>query len=51
VDSHPAIIYPIARTATSKAPDAEAFLNFVKSSAAFDVFRKYGFSAAPTPQG
>jgi molybdate transport system substrate-binding protein len=50
-DSHPAIIYPIARTATSKAPDAQAFLDFVKSSAAFEVFRKYGFSAAPTPQG
>jgi molybdate transport system substrate-binding protein len=50
-DSHPAIIYPIARTTTSKAPDAQAFLDFVKSSAAFDVFRKYGFSAAPTPQG
>ena len=50
-DSHPAIIYPIARTATSKAPDAQAFLDFVKSPAAFDVFRKYGFSAAPAPQG
>jgi molybdate transport system substrate-binding protein len=50
-DSHPAIIYPIARTATSKAPDAQAFLDFVKSPVAFDVFRKYGFSAAPAPQG
>jgi molybdate transport system substrate-binding protein len=50
-DSHPAIIYPIARTATSKAADAQAFLDFVKSPAAFEVFRKYGFSAAPTPQG
>jgi len=50
-DSHPAIIYPVALTTGSKAADAQAFLDFVKSSAAFEVFKKFGFSAAPTHQG
>ena len=50
-DSYPAIIYPAALTAGSKAPDAAAFLAFLKSPDAFDVFRKYGFTPAPATQG
>lgn len=42
-DTHPAIIYPIAVTAGSKNPDAEAYLAFVKSPAAKPAFEKQGF--------
>jgi molybdate transport system substrate-binding protein len=41
-DSHPAIIYPVAATATAK-PEATAYLDFLRSSAAKTVFEKYGF--------
>ena len=40
--SHPAIIYPVAATATAK-PEAAAYLDFLRSSAAKTVFEKYGF--------
>jgi molybdate transport system substrate-binding protein len=50
-DSYPAIIYPVAQTAIGKAPDAEAFLTFLKSPEAFEVFKKYGFTPAPATQG
>ncbi|WP_158047584.1 molybdate ABC transporter substrate-binding protein [Skermanella pratensis] len=50
-DSYPAIIYPAALTTAGKAPDAAAFLAFLKSPDAFDVFRKYGFTPAPATQG
>jgi molybdate transport system substrate-binding protein len=42
-DSHPAIIYPVAATATAKAPAAD-YLAFLRSSAAKTVFEKYGFT-------
>jgi molybdate transport system substrate-binding protein len=42
-DSHPPVTYPMAATATAK-PDAEKYLQFVRSSAAKAVFEKYGFS-------
>jgi molybdate transport system substrate-binding protein len=42
-DSHPAVTYPMAATATAK-PDAEKYLQFLRSSAAKAVFEKYGFS-------
>lgn len=42
-DSHPAIIYPVAATATAK-PATTGYLSFLKSSAAKDIFEKYGFS-------
>ena len=41
-DSHPAIIYPVAATATAK-PEAAAYLDFLRSSAAKTVLEKYGF--------
>jgi molybdate transport system substrate-binding protein len=49
-ESHPAIIYPIAQTAGSKAPDAAEFLGFLKSAEALAIFKKYGFSPAPASQ-
>lgn len=42
-DSHPAITYPVALTANAK-PAAVRYLNFLRSSAAKEVFEKYGFS-------
>ncbi len=42
-DSHPAIIYPIAATASAK-PDATPYLAFLRSAAAKAIFEKYGFT-------
>lgn len=42
-DSHPAIIYPVAATATAK-PAAAGYVQFLRSSAAKAIFEKYGFS-------
>jgi molybdate transport system substrate-binding protein len=42
-DSHPAIIYPVAATATAKS-DAAGYLAFLKSDAAKSIFEKYGFT-------
>jgi molybdate transport system substrate-binding protein len=42
--SHPPIVYPIAVVATSKNPDAKAYLAFLKSPAAAAAFEKQGFS-------
>ena len=42
-DSHPAIIYPAAATATAKAQAAD-YLAFLRSSAAKTVFERYGFT-------
>jgi len=41
-DSHPAIIYPVAATATAK-PEASDYLAFLRSGAAKAVLEKYGF--------
>jgi molybdate transport system substrate-binding protein len=41
-DSHPPITYPIALT-THASPAAAQFVEFVRSKAAAEVFRKYGF--------
>jgi molybdate transport system substrate-binding protein len=43
-DSHPPIVYPIAVVATSKNPDAQADLAFLRSPAAAAAFEKQGFS-------
>lgn len=43
-DSHPPIIYPVAILASSKNPDAEAFLAFLKSDKAKPFFEKQGFT-------
>jgi len=42
-DSHPAIIYPVAATATAKS-DAASYLAFLRSAAAKSIFDKYGFT-------
>jgi molybdate transport system substrate-binding protein len=42
-DSHPAIIYPVAATATAK-PEAMAYLAYLRSQAAKMVLEKYGFN-------
>jgi molybdate transport system substrate-binding protein len=49
-DSHPPIIYPVAATATAK-PEATAYLAFLRTSAAKNIFEKYGFTflIRPTP--
>ena len=47
-DSHPAIIYPVAATATAKT-EAPDYLAFLRSSAAKAVFEKYGFVFLVSP--
>jgi molybdate transport system substrate-binding protein len=42
-DSHPAIIYPVAATATAKA-EAGDYLGFLRSAAARTILEKYGFT-------
>jgi molybdate transport system substrate-binding protein len=42
-DTHPPITYPIALT-TYAAAGAQQFVDFVRSRAADDIFRKYGFT-------
>jgi molybdate transport system substrate-binding protein len=42
-ETHPPIIYPIALTAASNNPDATAFLAYVESSKAWQLFEKQGF--------
>jgi molybdate transport system substrate-binding protein len=42
-DSHPPIIYPVAATSTAK-PEANAYLDYLRSSAAKAVLEKYGFN-------
>lgn len=42
-DSHPPIIYPIAVMAQSKNPDAQAYLEFLKSTTAARLFEAQGF--------
>lgn len=43
-DSHPPIIYPAALTKDSKAADARAFFDYLKSSKARPAFEKQGFT-------
>ena len=42
-DSHPAIIYPFAATASAK-KEADAYLAFLRSSEVKVIFEKYGFT-------
>lgn len=42
--SHPPILYPMAVTATSRHPDATAFLDFLRGNAARAVFEGQGFT-------
>jgi molybdate transport system substrate-binding protein len=42
-DTHPPIIYPVAATTTAK-PEANAYLDYLRSAAAKTVLEKYGFT-------
>jgi molybdate transport system substrate-binding protein len=42
-DAHPPIIYPVAATSTAK-PEANAYLDYLRSAAAKAVLEKYGFT-------
>lgn len=46
-DSHPAIIYPVGITSSSKHPEAEAYLTFLRSDKAKPFFEKQGFTVLP----
>jgi molybdate transport system substrate-binding protein len=43
-DSHPAIVYPVARIAASTHPQAAAFVHWLQSPTALAIFRRHGFS-------
>jgi molybdate transport system substrate-binding protein len=43
-DSHPPIVYPIAITADSTNPEAQAYVDFAKSEKAEAVFKAQGFT-------
>jgi molybdate transport system substrate-binding protein len=47
-DSHPAIIYPVAATATARAEAAD-YLAFLRTSVAKAIFEKYGFKFLVSP--
>jgi molybdate transport system substrate-binding protein len=47
-NSHPAIIYPVAATATAKSEAAD-YLAFLRSTAAKTIFEKYGFKFLVSP--
>ena len=48
VDSHPAIVYPVAATTTAK-PQALDYLAFLRSAVAKNTFEKYGFRFLVSP--
>lgn len=43
-NTHPAIVYPIARIKASRHPDAPGFIAWLQGDAASAIFRKHGFS-------
>lgn len=43
-DSHPAIVYPVARIAASRNRHADAFVRWLDGEAASAIFRAHGFS-------
>jgi len=43
-DSHPAVIYPMALLSTSTNPDAQAFVDYLRTPAARPFFEKQGFT-------
>lgn len=45
--THPKIVYPVARVAGSKNPEAAKFLAYLSGPQAAAVFRKYGFTVLP----
>ena len=48
-DSHEPIIYPIGVTSESKKPDAEAFVKFIQSPKAKELFEAEGFTFLVAP--
>ncbi|MBT4711640.1 MAG: solute-binding protein, partial [Alphaproteobacteria bacterium] len=46
-DSHGAIVYPIAAVAGTGTEASDAFLEFLRSDQAADVFARHGFGPAP----
>jgi molybdate transport system substrate-binding protein len=46
-DTHPAIVYPAALTASADGSEAKAFLAYIVSDKAAAVFKRYGFSVMP----
>jgi molybdate transport system substrate-binding protein len=47
-DSHPAIIYPVAATTSAKG-ETNAYLAFLRSSAAKTILERYGFKFLISP--
>ncbi|WP_031372610.1 molybdate ABC transporter substrate-binding protein [Lysobacter antibioticus] len=43
-DSHPPIVYPVARVSGSRQPRAAVFAQWLKSPAAAAIFRRHGFA-------
>ncbi|HWB52353.1 MAG TPA: molybdate ABC transporter substrate-binding protein [Stellaceae bacterium] len=48
-ESHPSIRYPVAILAKSANPDAAKFLLYLKSAAARDIFKRFGYTTLGTP--
>ena len=46
-DTHPPIVYPAVLIAASRAPEARALLDFLKTPDAAAIWRRYGFTTAP----
>jgi molybdate transport system substrate-binding protein len=46
-DSHPPIRYPVAILAKSTNPDARRFLDYLRSSSATEVFKRFGYVTPP----
>lgn len=46
-DSHPPILYPAAVTSGATHPQAQAFLDYLQSALADDVFKRHGFVVLP----
>jgi molybdate transport system substrate-binding protein len=49
-DTHPPIVYPIALTAASANPDADAFAIYLRSPEARALFEAQGFTVLPSPR-
>ena len=47
-DSHPAIVYPVAATATAR-PGTTDYLAFLRSTTAKNILEKYGFRFLVSP--
>ncbi|MGE0242073.1 MAG: extracellular solute-binding protein, partial [Parvibaculaceae bacterium] len=43
-DSHPPIVYPVAVVTSSQNPDAEAFVTYLSSPKAQEIFTAQGFT-------